>query len=125
MPNTILYSMLALFTVFESEKRDWKKLNGDLLQPSGIRYDSRSFSVRCFISLAYWEMIDFCGFSICCGTTQAIGSFLRNTIGDSTREVPSCFSLGVFRHSMCLNCSDFSVSMPSMGACFPSSVLQE
>ena len=32
-----------------------------------------------FISLAYWEEIDFCGYSVCCGTPQAIGSFLRNT----------------------------------------------
>ena len=53
-------------------------------------------SVRCFISLAYWEGIDFCGFSVYCGTPQAIGSFLRDRIDDHTGEVPSCFSLGVF-----------------------------
>ena len=56
----------------------------------------RSFSVRFCISLAYWEGIDFYGFSICCGTPQAIGSFLHNRNGNHTREVPSCFSLGVF-----------------------------
>ena len=67
----------------------------DLLQPSGIRYVSLSFSVRCCISLAYGEGIDFCGFSIYCGTPQSIGSFLRNRIGDHTGEVPCCFYLGV------------------------------
>ena len=30
-----------------------KNLNGDLHQPSGIRYKSRSFSVRYLVSLAY------------------------------------------------------------------------
>ena len=35
-------------------------------------------------SLSYWEGLDFYGFSICCGTPQAIGIFLRNKIGDST-----------------------------------------
>ena len=64
----------------------------------------RYFSVRCFISLAYWEGIDFYSFSICCGTPQAIGSFLCNRIGDSTGEVPSCFSLGVFSiHCACIS----------------------
>ena len=128
MPNTILYCMLALFTVVESKllkQADQKKLKRDLLQPSRIRYDSRSFSVRCFISLAYWEGIDFCSFFICCGTLQAIGIFLRNRIGNHTGEVPSCFSLGVFQHSMCLNCSNFSVSVSGLGACFPDSVVQE
>ena len=63
-----------------------EKLNGDLHQPSGIRYVSISFSVRYFISIAYWEGIYFCGYSICCGTPQAIGSFLCNIIGDHTGE---------------------------------------
>ena len=56
---------------------------------------SRSFSVRCCISLAYWEVIYFCGFSVCCGTPQAIGIFLCNRIGDHTGEFHSCFYLGV------------------------------
>ena len=80
---TPLYSMLVLFVVVEIKfltQAGLEKLNGDLHQPSGIRYVSRSFSVRCFISLAYWEGIDFCGYSFCCGTPQAIGSFLRNNI---------------------------------------------
>ena len=76
--NTILYSMLVLFAVVEMKflrKWDWKKLNKDLLQLSGIRYDSRSLSVRCLVSLAYWEMIDFSCLAVCCGTAQSIGSF--------------------------------------------------
>ena len=67
------------------------KLKGDLHQPSGIRYVSRTFSVRCFISLAYWEGIDFCSFSVCFGTPKDIGSFLRNKIGDHTRHVPCVY----------------------------------
>ena len=73
-----------------------ENLNGDLHQPFRIRYESRSFSVRCLVSLAYWEMIDFSCLAVCFGTPQAIGIFLHNRIGDHTREVPSCFYLGVF-----------------------------
>ena len=80
---TPLYSMLVLFAdCWESKlitQVGLENLNGDLHQPYGIRYVLRSFSVRCFISLAYWEGIDFIGYSICCGTPQAIGSFLCNT----------------------------------------------
>ena len=97
---TPLYSMLVLFAdCWESQlitQEELKKHSEDLHQPSRIRYVSRSFSVRCFISLAYWEGIDFCSFFVYYGTTQPIGSFLRNRIGDHTGEVPSCFSLGVF-----------------------------
>ena len=78
-----------------------EKLNGDLLQLSRIRYVLRSFSVRYCISLTHGEGIDFCGFSICCGTPQAIGSFLHNRIGNHTGEIPSCFYLGVF----CIQCT--------------------
>ena len=99
-----------------------EKLNGDLPQPSEIRYVLRSFSVTCFISLAYWEGIDFCGYSVCCGTPQAIGIFLRNRIRNHTREF-LVISFGVFyQHSMFLNCSDFSVSESGLGACFSGSV---
>ena len=38
-------------------KRELEKLNGDLLQPSGTRYDSVSLSVRCLVSLANWERL--------------------------------------------------------------------
>ena len=70
--------MLVLFAVVERkllahaglEKAQW-----DLLQLSGIRYDLSSLSVRCFVSLAYWEGIVFSCLAVCCGTPQAIGSF--------------------------------------------------
>ena len=58
--------------------------------------------------IAYGEGIDFYGFSIYFCTLQAIGSFLRNRIGDHVGDVP-CFSLG-FGGTMCLiilNCSLF------------------
>ena len=77
--------MLSLFTVVESK----------LLKQAGLEKAQRGststiqnkvcfeiFSVRCFIYLAYWEGIDFCGFSACCGTPQAIGSFLRNKFNE-------------------------------------------
>ena len=67
-------------------------------------------------------MIDFFGLFVCCGTPQAIGIFLYNKIGDHTGEVPSCFSLGVSRHSMCLNYIDFSVFELGLGACLLGSV---
>ena len=88
---------LLLLRVNFQSKQNWRKLNEDLLQPSGIRYVSRSFSVRCCISLAYWEGIDFYGYLVCCGTPQAIGSFLHNRIGDHTREF-LVISFGDFVH---------------------------
>ena len=55
------YSMLVLFIIVEEVLHQFKlkigKLNGDLLQPFGIRYEVRSFSVRHFISIAYWERL--------------------------------------------------------------------
>ena len=39
-----------------------------------------------------------------------LGRFLVISFGD------------FFQHSMCLNCSDFSISELGLGACFPSSV---
>ena len=61
------------------------KLNGDLLQPSGIRYEVWSFSVRHFISIAYWERLIF-GVKLSVVVPQAIGISLRNIIGDSAGE---------------------------------------
>ena len=126
---TQLYSMLVLFSdcweIKLLTQAGLEKLNEDLHQPSRIRYFSRSFSVRCFISIAYREGIDFYGFSIYCGTPQAIGSFLRNRISDHTGRFLVILLGDFFWHSMCLNCYDFSISEPGLGACFPSSVLQE
>ena len=85
-----LYIMLVLFANCQERKlltqAGLEKLNGDLHQPSKIRYVSRSFSVRCFIFLAYCKGIDLCGYSVYCGTPQAIWSFLCNIIGDHTGE---------------------------------------
>ena len=70
--------MLVLFVVVESKllaQEGLKKLSGDLLQPSEIRYDSGSLSVIYLFSLAYWEAIDFLCLAVYCGTPQAIGSF--------------------------------------------------
>ena len=98
-----------------------EKLYGDLHQPSRIRYVSISFSVRCLVSLEYWKgLISVVTLSIV--VPQAIGSFLHNRIGDHTGEFLVISFGGFYRHSMFLNCSDFSVSESGMGACFPGSV---
>ena len=98
-----------------------KKLNGDLHQPSGIRYVSRSFSVRCLVSLAHRKgLISAVTLSVV--VPQAIESFLRNRIGDHIGEFLVISFGSFYRHSMFLNCSDFSVSESGMGACLPGSV---
>ena len=98
-----------------------EKLNVDLHQPSRIMYVLRSFSVRCFVSLAYGKgLISAVTLSIV--VHQAIGIFLRNKIGDHTREFLVISFGDFYQHSMFLNCSDFSISESGMGACFPSSV---
>ena len=56
-------------------------LNGDLHQPSGIRYQSRAFSVRCLVSLAYREGW-ISGVNLSVVVRQAIGISLYNRIGD-------------------------------------------
>ena len=99
-----------------------EKLSRDLHQPSEIRYESRSFSVRCLDSLAYRERL-ISGVNLSVVVPQAIGIFLFNRIGDSVGEFLVIFPLEVFYwNSLFLNCSDFSVSELGMGACFPSSV---
>ena len=98
-----------------------ENFNGDLHQPSGIRYVSRSFSVRCLVSLAYWKgLISAVTLSIV--VPQAIGIFFRNRIGDHTGEFLVIFFGGLYRHSMFLIWSDFSISESGLGTCFPGSV---
>ena len=74
------------------------KLNGDLLQPSRIRYKVWSFSVRYLISIAYWKGLIF-GVKLSVVVPQAIGISLHNRIGDSTGEflvvVLWVFSIGI------------------------------
>ena len=62
-----------------------EKLNGDLHQPFGIRYVSISFSVRCLVSLSYGKGL-ISTVTMFVVVPQAIGSFLRNRIGDHTGE---------------------------------------
>ena len=77
-----------------------QKLNEDLHQPSGIRYESRLFSVICLVYLAYREGFIF-GVNMSVVVPQAIGISLCNRIGDSAGEVPVIFSLGVFIGIQC------------------------
>ena len=58
-----------------------EKLHGDLHQPSRLRYVSRSFSVRCLFLLHIGKgLISAVTLSVV--VPQAIGSFLRNKIGN-------------------------------------------
>ena len=75
------------------------KLNGDLHQPSEIRYESRSFSVSCLVSLAYRKWLIY-RVKLFVAVSQAIGISLHNRIGDSAGDVP-CFSIQ-FGGTMCL-----------------------
>ena len=89
--------MLALFTCCwgsdSSIQAEVGKLNKDLLQPSRIRYEVWSFSVRYLISLAYWKgMIS--GVKLSVVVPQAIGVSLHNRIGDSAGEFLVVFLWG-------------------------------
>ena len=93
------------------------KLNRDLLQPSGIRYEVWSFSVRNLISIAYWKgLISRVKLSIV--VPQAIGISLCNRIGDSTEELLVVvlwgFSIGIQWLWIALF---FSVFVLGLGAC--------
>ena len=73
--------MLVLFTCCWgtnlSIQAEVGKLNGDLLQLSGIKYEVWSFSVRYLISIAYWKgLISRVKMSVV--VPQAIGISLRN-----------------------------------------------
>ena len=54
-----------------------EKINGDLHQPSGIRYELRSFSVRCLVSLVYRKGL-ISGVNLYVLVPQAIGTSLHN-----------------------------------------------
>ena len=85
----MIYRMLVLFTCCWGSdlaiQAKVGKLNGDLLQSSGIRYEVWSFSVRSLISFAYWKGLIF-GVKLSVVVTQAIGISLHNRIVYSTRE---------------------------------------
>ena len=54
--------------------------NGDLHQPSGTRYESRSFSVSCLVSLAYRKGL-ISGVKLSVVVPQDIGISLHNNLG--------------------------------------------
>ena len=97
----IIYSMLVFFTECwgsnVSIQGEVGNLNGDLLQPSRIRHEVWSFSVRYLISISYWKGL-ISGVKLSVVVPQAIGISLRNRIGDSAGDVP-CFYLGVCGHN--------------------------
>ena len=98
-----------------------ENLNRDLHQPSGIRYVSRSFSVKCLVFLAYRKRL-ISTVTLFVVVPQSIGIFLRNRIGDHTGDFLVISFGGFYQHSMFLNCSDFSVSKLGLGEYLPSSV---
>ena len=66
-----------------------EKLNGDLHQSSEIRYVSRSFSVRCLVSLAYRKGLIF-RVELSVVVPQAIGISLRNM---NKMTIKNCYPL--------------------------------
>ena len=80
-----LYCLLIVEEVLHQFKLKIGKLNGDLLQPSGIRYDVWSFSVRHFISIAYRERL-ISGVKLSVVVFQAIGISLRNNMHTITNN---------------------------------------
>ena len=91
--------MLVLFTYCEEVTYQFTlkigKLNEDILQPSGIRYEVRSFSVRHLISIAYWKGLIF-GVKLSVVVPQAIGISLCNMALPQTSRVRS--------HLLCKHC---------------------
>ena len=93
----MIYRMLVLFTCCWgsniSIQAEVGKLNGDLIQPSGIRYKVWSFSVRHLIYIAYWKGL-ISGVKLFVVVPQAIGISLRNRIGNSVGEFLVVFLWG-------------------------------
>ena len=87
-----LYCLLVVEEVIYQFKLNIGKLNGDLLQPLGIRYEVWSFSVRHLIFIAYWKGL-ISGVKLSVVVPQTIGISLRNRIGESAGDVP-CFYWG-------------------------------
>ena len=81
----IIYSMVVLFIECWGSNLSIQagvgNLNGDLHQPSGIRYESISFSVRCLVSLAYREGL-ISGVNMYVVVPQAIGISLCDSYGE-------------------------------------------
>ena len=76
-----LYCLLVVEEVIYQFKLKIGRLNGDLLQSSGIRYEVWYFSVRHLISIAYrYRKGLIFGVKMSIVVPQAIGIYLRNTI---------------------------------------------
>ena len=79
--NMIIYSNIVLFSKCWDRNLSIQdgvgKLNEDLHQPSRIRYESRSFSVRYLVSLAYRKGL-ISGVNLSVVVPQAIVISLRN-----------------------------------------------
>ena len=121
--NTIIYSMLVLFIECWGSNLSIQdavgKLNRDLYQPSGIRYESRSISVRYFVSLSYMKWL-ISGVNLSAVVPQAIGISLCNRIGDSVGEFLVVFLWGflsAFNDFELLFLSCFCVRYGGMFAC--------
>ena len=82
-----LYCLLVVEKLLYQFKLKIGKLNGDLLQLSGIRYEVESFSVRHFISIAYWEILISGVKAIYCGTPShrnfSLQHLVKSTLGES------------------------------------------
>ena len=106
--STNIYSMLVLFTycwgINLSIQARVGKLNGDLLQPSEIRYEVWSFSVRYLISLAYWKGL-ISGFKLSVVVPQAIGISLCNNAQRRTCSV-CCWNQSF---APCPSCSHWAI----------------
>ena len=118
--------MLVLFTCHWgsnlSIQAEVGKLNEDLLQPSGIRYEVWSFSVRYLISIAHWKGL-ISGVKLSIVVPQAIWISLHNKIGDSIGDFLVVALWGFFsRHSMYLSFSFSLVYVLGMGSCMPGRV---
>ena len=72
-----LYCLLVVEEVLYQFKLNIGKLNRDLLQPSRIRYEVWSFSVRHLISIAYWKGL-ISKVKLFVVVPQAIGISVRN-----------------------------------------------
>ena len=109
---TPIYSMLVLFTCCWGSdsliQDEVGNLNRDLLQPSRIRYEVWSFSVRYLISLGYWKGLIF-GVKLSVLVTKSIWISLCNTIFNVSCVCIAWF-LGHKHRSSLLSCILSSLS---------------
>ena len=83
-----------------------EKLNGDLHQSSRIRYVSISFSVRCLVSLGYWERLIY-GIKLSIVVPASHRNFLSITFFLFEESPYLCLVPPFRRESISLNFSSF------------------